>query len=417
MEKLEAYYGLPENVKFCRKCVYSNQRPLSTNEYAHNKKSNKDPLDFDDTGLCNACIQMDIFWNDIDWKPREEELLKLLDKHRKNDGSYDVLVPGSGGKDSAYASHILKYKYNMNPLTITWAPHIYTDIGFENFQNWIHEGGFDNYLFTPNGHIHRKLTELSVRNLFHFFQPFIIGQKNFAPKIANKLGIDLVFYGEMPGQYGEKISVKSGRKFGDSKKAKGFVLDKKNLDFSNHHIGGVKVKDLINEFNFKPVDLAPYLPSGYTNEKMRNSIEFHYLGYYLKWIPQEAYYYSVENTGFKANPERTEGTYSKYNSLDDRIDGFHYWSTFIKFGIGRATYDASQEIRNKHLTREEGKALVKRFDGEFPKKYFREILDYISLEENEFYNLADKFRSPHIWKKIDGDWKLRHTVNLDGEDD
>ena len=78
MEKLEAYYGLPENVKFCRKCVYSNQRPLSTNEYAHSKKSNKDPLDFDDTGLCNACIQMDIFWNDIDWKPREEELLKLL---------------------------------------------------------------------------------------------------------------------------------------------------------------------------------------------------------------------------------------------------------------------------------------------------------------------------------------------------
>ena len=417
MKKPEVYFGLPEKVKFCRKCVYSNQRPLSTNEYSHSKNSTKDPLDFDETGLCNACIQMDIFWNDIDWESREKELHKLLDKYRKNDGSYDVLVPGSGGKDSAYASHILKYKYNMNPLTITWAPHIYTNIGFENFQNWIHEGGFDNYLFTPNGHIHRKLTELSVKNLFHFFQPFIIGQKNFAPKIANKLGIDLVFYGEMPGQYGEKISVKSGRKFGDSKEAKGFVIDKRNLDFSNHYIGGVKVKDLISEHNFKPVDLLPYLPSGYTGEKLRNSIEFHYLGYYLKWIPQEAYYYSVENTGFKANPERSEGTYSKYNSLDDRIDGFHYWSTYIKFGIGRATYDASQEIRNKHLTREEGQALVKRFDGEFPKKYFMEILNYISLDEDGFYELADKFRSPHIWKKINGIWKLRHTVNLDGVDD
>ena len=417
MKKLEAYYGLPEKVKFCRKCVYSNQRPLSTNEYMHNKNSNKDPLDFDSTGLCNACIQMDIFWNDIDWEAREKELLKLLDKHRKNDGSYDILVPGSGGKDSAYASHILKYKYDMNPLTITWAPHIYTDIGFKNFQNWIHEGGFDNYLFTPNGHVHRKLTELSVKNLFHFFQPFIIGQKNFAPKIANKLGIDLVFYGEMPGQYGEKISVKSGKKFGDSKEAKGFVLDKNNIDFSKHHIGGVMVKDLINEYNLKPVDLLPYLPSGYSNENMRDSIEFHYLGYYLKWVPQEAYYYSVENTGFKANPERTEGTYSKYNSLDDRIDGFHYYSTFIKFGIGRATYDASQEIRNKHITREEGQALVKRFDGEFPKKYFKEILDYINTDENEFYKLADQFRSPHIWKKTNDGWKLRHTVNLDGVDD
>ena len=102
-------------------------------------------------------------------------------------------------------------------------------------------------------------------------------------------------------------------------------------------------------------------------EKIGKNVNFYYLGYYIKWIPQEAYYYAVENTGFKANPERTEGTYSKYNSLDDRIDGFHYWSTFVKFGIGRATYDASQEIRNKHLTREEGQALVKRFDGEFPK--------------------------------------------------
>ena len=64
----------------------------------------------------------------------------------------------------------------MNPLTVTWAPHLYTDIGWKNFQNWLHKGGFDNYLFNPNGRVLRKLTKEATKNLLHPFQPFIIGQ-------------------------------------------------------------------------------------------------------------------------------------------------------------------------------------------------------------------------------------------------
>ena len=145
-------------------------------------------------------------------------------------------------------------------------------------------------------------------------------------------------------------------------------------------------------------------------ELVRSQIEVHYLGYYVKWTPQEAYYYAVENTGFQANPTRTEGTYSKYNSLDDRIDGFHYYTTYVKFGLGRASYDASQEIRNKHLIREEGVALVRRFDGEFPEKYFAEIMDYVGMTPEHFLELCDRFRSPHLWEKVDGEWRLRHRV-------
>ena len=81
----------------------------------------------DENGVCDACRTAEIKDN-INWGMREKELIQLLDKHRKNDGSYDCLVPGSGGKDSAYQAHILKYKYGMNPLTVTWAPHKYTEI-------------------------------------------------------------------------------------------------------------------------------------------------------------------------------------------------------------------------------------------------------------------------------------------------
>ncbi|HRE31717.1 MAG TPA: N-acetyl sugar amidotransferase, partial [Candidatus Berkiella sp.] len=86
-------------------------------------------------------------------------------------------------------------------------------------------------------------------------------------------------------------------------------------------------------------ELEPYLPLNPAN--LTTQIEVHYLGYYLKWHPQSCYYYAVEHGGFQASPERTPGTYSKYNSIDDKIDDFHYYTTHTKFGIGRATYDAA----------------------------------------------------------------------------
>ena len=175
------------------------------------------------------------------------------------------------------------------------------------------------------------------------------------------------------------------------------------------YLGGISIPELTEKYNISLVDLMTYLPA--TAEELgEKMVEVRYLGYYLKWTPQEAYYYAVEHTGFKARPFRTQGTYSKYNSIDDKIDDLHYYTTYVKFGIGRATYDASQEIRNKHLTREEGVALVRRFDGEFPDKYFNEIMEYIEMDPEYFMQLADKFRSPHLWKKSDNKWELRFPV-------
>jgi len=406
-EKLEAKYGLPEEVHFCKKCVMSNQRPASTPEFKHTVNQKHKSLHFDENGVCDACRFAE-HKEIIDWKSREKELLALLDKYRKNDGSYDCIVPGSGGKDSIYAAHILKYKYNMHPLTVTWPPILYTDIGWYNFRNWIEIGGFDNITFKQNGRVMKLLTKLSIENLMHPFQTFILGQKNIAPKISIQYGVPLIFYGENEAEYGNAIADNTTS-----------LRDKSHFAAQNIddiHLGGIKIKKIIEKYNVSLTDLMAYLPADYHLIE-KNKIEVHYLGYYLKWTPQEAYYYSVEHSGFKANPVRTEGTYSKYNSLDDKIDGFHYYTTYIKFGIGRTTYDASQEIRNKHLTRDEGKALVKRFDGEYPARFSKDCMDYLGIKEEQFLELCDKFRSPHLWVKDGNNWKLRHTVNNDGFDD
>jgi N-acetyl sugar amidotransferase len=393
-------YGLPKIVRFCKLCVISNQRPSSAVEFTHKLSDNKKTISFDEDGICDACrfnIQKHTV---IDWDQREKDLETLLEKHRGKKG-YNVVVPGSGGKDSAYTSHILKYKYGMNPLTVTWAPHLYTQVGWENFQNWVHVGGLDNILFTPNGKLHRFLTRQAFLNLLHPFQPFIVGQRLIGPLIAEKFGIDLVMYGENQAEYGNSISENK-----DPKMDKGFFTTE---DPSSIVLGGLSIKEIIQQTNFSINDFSPYLPIS-KGSQFQKSLEVHYLGYYLKWDPQECYYYAVENTGFNSNDQRTEGSYSKYSSIDDKIDPFHYFTTLIKFGLGRASYDASQEIRNHKITRDEGVELVNKLDTEFPNRYFKEFLEYISISEVEFLSTIDKFRPEHLWEKRSGVWILRNRV-------
>jgi len=202
-------HGLPEEVIFCKKCVISNQRPSSSVEFKSKEDEIKKVINFDKNGICSACVFNEEKEKGIDWEDREEKLKKLLGSFKSKDGSYDVIVPGSGGKDSAFTSHLLKYKYGMNPLTVTWAPHLYTDIGFKNFQEWIHTGGHDNILYTPNGILHREMTRNAFLNLLHPFQPFIIGQRIIGPAMAKKFGVKLVMYGENQAEYGNAIEENS----------------------------------------------------------------------------------------------------------------------------------------------------------------------------------------------------------------
>lgn len=402
----EAFFGLPEQVVFCRSCVISNQRPSSTVEFRHTRDDVKDTIGFGEDGVCDACRYQDVKAGRIDWEKREADLIELCDRYRRSDGRYDVIVPGSGGKDSAFTSHILKYKYGMNPLTVTWAPHKYTDIGWKNFENWIHVGGLDNILFTPNGRLHRHLTQQAFLNLLHPFQPFIVGQRIIGPLMAAKFDVELVMYGENQAEYGndpdDNYRPVMDTKFFSVDAAESMVL------------GGKPVGEHLASGEFRINDFAPYIPPSAEYLESRGVV-VHYLGYYLKWDPQECYYYAAEHTGFQANTERTEGTYSKYSSIDDRIDMFHYYTTLIKFGIGRATYDAAQEIRNGKITREEGVALVRRYDQEFPSKYFEEFLRYIDISEEQFHATVDQFRSPHLWSRDGDDWQLKHAVWHDGD--
>ena len=252
-------YSLPSEVKFCKKCTISNQRPRIT---------------FDENGVCSACNYAEYKKKSVDWGQREKELMVLLDRYRKNNGDYDVLVPSSGGKDSAYIAHELKHKYGMNPLTVTWAPHIYTDIGFQNHQNMIRVGNLDNIVGTPTGDVHRKLTKIAFDILGDPFQPFIYGQTNFPLQTAVRYKIPLIMYGENGEvEYG-----------GDMTNAFKPTRDYKS-DHKKHYFSGLSPEDLIN-YGVKERDLKPYIaPSNDELDALKT--EIHFYGYYKKWVPQE----------------------------------------------------------------------------------------------------------------------------------
>lgn len=413
----EARYGLPSEVAYCKSCVISNQRPNSAVEYEHRRETQKATIHFNDDGVCDACKVAERKRTVIDWDARREELRELCDRYRRDDGRYDCLVPGSGGKDSFYAAWMLRHEFGMHPLTVTWAPHVYTEWGWKNFQAWIH-AGFDNALYTPNGRVHRLLTRLAVENLLHPFQPFIVGQKALAPRFAALNGIELVFYGEDEAEYGNPIL--------DTSTAERDWSYFTSADPHDVYLSGTSVAELLGDFGLEKADLNPYIPAN-PAELADAGVRVHYLGYYLRWHPQSCYYFAVEHGGFEAAPERTPGTYSKYNSIDDRIDDLHFYTYHAKFGIGRATYDAAQEIRSGDITREEGVALVQRFDGEFPERFADELFAYLSLPAEQFPvaaphfeqpiidrqyfdALVNRFRSPHLWMVEDGVWKPRRTV-------
>lgn len=416
----KSYFGLPFEVKFCKKCIISNQRPVSEILYKNNIKTQKKTIRIHDDGICDACKFNEKKRKDINWEKREKELIDLCNKHRGNGNDYDCIVPGSGGKDSFFVAHMLKYKYNMTPLTITWAPHMYTETGRKNMENWSN-AGFDNYLVTPNRKIQRLLTRLAIDNLFNPFQPFVFGQKFLAPKIALKLGIKLIFYGENAAEYGN-----------DSAEGE---LPTMNIDYFSTNkieedktfIGGVSIRELKEKFGLKHIDLLNYLPIN-KDQLTQSDVEVYYFGYFKKWHQQSNYYYAVKHGGFVTNPERMPGTYTKYTSCDDKMEDFNYYTLGIKFGLGWTSNIASFEIRDGDLTREEGVALAKKYDLEFPKRFLEDLFKYLTIGKEEypiahkmfeepefnyeyFMNLHDRFRSPHLWKKtVNNEWQLRNTV-------
>lgn len=384
--------SLPKDVRFCKNCVVSNQRPYTQ---------------FNEEGICSACQWSREKDTIIDWDLRERELRSLLELHRKSDGSFDCIVPGSGGKDSAFVAHQLRVKYGMNPLCVTWAPFDWTEIGWKNLKNFVFSG-HSNIIAQPNGRVHRSLSRLAFELVGDAFVPFIYGQRAYAYHVARSYGIQLIFFGENGSlEYGGVDRYK-------------YMPKEEPDEWAQQYFKGAELDQLVEEglarqfiSKEEATDQTLLWYKAIAPEQIAElGLEMHWYSYYKPWIPQENFYYAAQHTMFQTNNEgRSEGTYTKYASLDDRSDAFHFYLGYMKFGLGRASRDAQQDVRRHHITRDEAVRLVHRYDHEFPQKHFKWFLDYLNISEDFFWHVMDIYREKsNVWKKKHGVWKLTNIV-------
>ncbi|MEW6664765.1 MAG: N-acetyl sugar amidotransferase [Thermodesulfobacteriota bacterium] len=368
-------------IKYCTRCLMPNSRPR---------------IVFDEEGVCNACRYAAEKHKTIDWSQRRAEFLEILDQYRSADGSWDCVVPWSGGKDSSTVAWKIKHEFGMNPLLVTFSPMMPNEVGSRNRESLI-RAGFDHLFFRPNQKVHRRLAKRFFIERGNPKVAWDAGVNVLPVQVAVNYGIHLIFYAEHgETEYGGKVIHQ------ESGKVRDFT------EVIEHQIGDHPLNWVDEEVS--PNDLQSYLYPDLGKIRERRVTAF-YFAYFNKWSMYENYLYIREKIPFQTHPlGRTVGTFTDFDSLDDKMDPLYYHMQFIKFGFGRAVRDASRLIQNGHLTRSEGLEKARRFDSEFPHEFFDEVLEYLDLSEKEFHQIVDKHRNPEIWEKRGAEWCLRYPL-------
>lgn len=368
---------------FCKKCLTPNSRPR---------------VYFDNFGICNACRNSEEKRN-VDWEERKQEFLNLITplKGRNGAGGYDCIVPWSGGKDSSSIAHKLKFEFGLNPLLVTYSPMVPNEIGHHNREEMV-KLGFDNLFFKANQKVLRHLAKRFFVERGNPKVAWDAGINAIPIQVAVGFNIPVVFYAEHgESEYGGRVLSDEHRRTRDfTEVIENYVGD----DPKNWEDDIVSYRDL-NPYIYPP-----------SAQVERVGVKAYYFGYFFRWSMYENFLYIKDKINFKTNQKgRTDGTFTNYDSLDDKIDNLYYYMQFIKFGFGRAIRDASRLIQNGHLTREEGVELARKYDDEFCHEHFEEVLEYLDLTDKEFNRIVDQHRNPEIWKKSGSRWILRNPIS------
>ncbi len=344
-------------IQYCTRCVTPSTRPRLT---------------FNEDGLCSACQHHDRKVSEIDWSARWEQLAWLCNRYRKDSG-WDCIIPCSGGKDGSYVAHRMKYDLGMHPLCITFAPQIQTHIGRQNLENF-KALGYDHIMLSPDPLLYR---ELAVRGFVEQGQPkmpFVAGISLAIFRYALAFDIPFIMYGEEgEAEYG-------GATDAEQRITKDYLL-KYYYDFGYERV--------------KRVGTWWELPSGRSEGDYDKLYPTHFSKFAF-WDPEAHARFAAKHCGLQMLVGGSIGTFTNYAQLDDVMQDLHTHLMFCKFGFGRATSDASIEVRMGRMTREEAVKVVNLVDGQFPLEYLPAYLDYFQMADREFWRIIARWVNPHV---------------------
>ena len=355
----------------------------------------------DENGICDACRYTDVK-DTTDWNARRKELEEVFNEFKNKDGSnYDCVIPVSGGKDSTYQTYVLKKKFGLNPLCVSYHLPEFTDLGRKNLEN-LKKMGVDCLEFTPNPEMCQKMQKIALREFGDAQWPEHFGIFTVPVQVAVRYNIPLIVWGENPqSDYG-----------GPLKDMENKYLDQKWCEEYGTRVGGQTNpyfgSEVMLQHGIERKFLNPYIyPTD--DEIKRVGVTGIFLGYFIRWNIQEQLK-KVRELGFSVHDGPTEGTFTNYENLDNKIQGIHDYFKWLKFGYGRASDSGSTQIRLKQISREDGIRLVKQHEGKLPEKFLDEFLDQWEMDREEFLDICDKFTNKELFKKDENGVLLRDEL-------
>jgi N-acetyl sugar amidotransferase len=331
----------------------------------------------------------------LDWSSRMTELEILLNKHRSSDGSFDCLVPLSGGKDGSYVAYNLKHKFGMNPLCVTITPALPLALGELNLRSFV-ESGYNHISINPAFEAMRTLNKVGFKEMGFPYYGWLISIQAAPILTAATFDINLVFYGEDGEvEYGGSTETDKDPVYDVNYMKKIYleggydkVLDKADLSEGD-----------LAFFRFPPV-----------NPLATRQIDITHWSYFENWDPYRNYLVAKEHCGLKESEDTNSGTFTNFSQNDQALYALHTYLMYLKFGFGRANQDASIEIRRGAMDREQALNLVKLYDGHYPEQFIQEYLDYYKMSKIEFDETLDRWANKELFEKIDGKWIPRFEI-------
>lgn len=369
-----------DELRWCSNCLAMSTRPR---------------ISFDERGWCNACRWMEQKQK-LDWSSRQQALIRLLDKHRKQQGQFDCLVPVSGGKDGSYVAYNLKYRYAMNPLCLTVTPPLPLPLGEENLRAFV-QSGYNHISVNPAYETMRLLNRQGFVEMGFPYYGWLIAIQSIPIRIALQMGIELIFYGEDGEvEYG-----------GTTETAKNPIYDVRYMKkiyleggYEKVLSGSALAEHHLNFFRFPDETILS-----------RSCLEVTHWSYFENWDPYRNYLVAKEYCGLMEAGETNSGTFTNFAQNDQALYALHTYLMYLKFGFGRATQDASIEVRRGAMDREQALNLVRLYDGQYPENFIGTYLDYYQMSRTEFDAVLDRWANKELFQKKDGRWKPLFRVN------
>ncbi|MDA7433307.1 N-acetyl sugar amidotransferase [Synechococcus sp. AH-601-N10] len=365
-------------MKYCKICLQPDTRP---NTY------------FNSMGICPACSfsqeVSDDSWKKPKYSLNIESFKEYIQPHLKNVSGYDCCLGVSGGKDSTKQALFARDVLNLNPklVSLIFPPELITVTGTKNISNLI-ELGFQVEMLSPAPQDWKRLMLLALKKFGNPLVPTELALYSSVPRVAIQMGLKLILWGENPAlQLGDMNTLASHPYDGDNISQTN-TLKNAELGWFDELNPPVSV---IDSYHYPPLS---------TYQKYQLKTVF--MGPIIEdWsLVNNGKYAALHGIDVRNEHPLRIGDIYGVTALDQHITPFNQVLKYLKYGFGRMTDYANEEIRLGRLSRQDAIPLVKQYDGKCSLGYFKRFAKYLDISYEEFWDIIDQFVDKNLFTRI-----------------